>query len=360
MAPYGQVVAGVAVDAIKRVVGTCSLDDIRIISRPGGTLDDIKILEGLALKQGSNRKALGPTRIEKARIALCQFCLSAPKTDLDNQVVITDYAQMDRILKEERLYIAALCKKIKKAGANVLLIQKSILRDAVSELALHYLAKMKIMVVDGVERDEIEFLARGLGCRPIADIEGMTEEKLGTAEFVEDLDEHKLVLISGVKTPPAKPTVSILCRGASKEVAEEAERSLHDALCVLRCLHRRPALIAGGGVPELALSIALDRRSKELTGSKALCFSAFAEALLAIPTVLAENAGMDPLSTVTKLRALHAQGKNTQGVNVRRGEPGDMKEEGVLQPLLVSLSALQLATESVCMILKIDDIIEGH
>ena len=198
----------------------------------------------------------GPTRIEKARIGLIQFQLSSPKPDvscdlnylfiepasdqqMDNQIVVNDYRQMDKILKEERQYLLNLCKRIKKTGCNVLLIQKSILRDAVTDLSLHFLAKLKIMVIKDIERDEIDFIARSTGCKPVADIEAFTEDKLGYAELVEEAAQSgaKVVKVTGVKNPGK--TVSVVCTGANALVLEESERSLHDALCVVRCLVKK-------------------------------------------------------------------------------------------------------------------------
>lgn len=342
------------------------LKDIRIIKRPGGTIDDMKIFEGVALNQAVNRTANGPTRIEKAKIALCQFQLSSPKTDMDNTVVVSDYAQMDRILKEERNYLLNMCKQIKKTGANVLLMQKSILRDAVNELSLHYLAKLKILVITEVERDEVEFLCRSLGCRPIADIESFSEDKLGTAELVEeqDLDGAHVVTVTGITTtkgaPLPKKTVSILCRGANALVVEEVDRSLHDALCVVRCLVKRPAMICGGGAPETELAVKLAQYAKEQPGAVSNCIAAYADAMQCIPTILAENAGLSAIRILTDLRARHAAGDSHAGINVRRAEVGDMQAEQVVQPLLVSQSAIQLASEAVCMILKIDDMVQSR
>lgn len=158
---------------------------------------------------------------------------------MDNTVIVNDYRQMDKILKEERQYLLNLCKRIKKTGCNVLLLQKSILRDAVTDLSLHFLAKLKILVVKDVERDEIGFLAKSLGCKPVADIEAFSEDKLGVAELVEETSKAgaKFVKITGVKNPGR--TVSVLAMGANSLVLEENERSLHDALCVVRCLVKK-------------------------------------------------------------------------------------------------------------------------
>lgn len=158
---------------------------------------------------------------------------------MDNTVIINDYRQMDKVFKENRTYLLNLCKKIKKAGCNVLLIQKSILRDAVEDTSLNFLKKLNILVIKDVERDEIEFLTKSMGCRPIADIDAFTEDKLGYADLVEETSQSgtKIVKITGVKN--RGKTVSILAMGSNSIVMEECERSLHDALCVIRCLVKK-------------------------------------------------------------------------------------------------------------------------
>jgi T-complex protein 1 subunit delta len=162
---YSSLLAPIAVDAVTRVIdpaihNNVNLNDIRIVKKVGGTIDDTELVDGLVMHQNVVRSGGGPSRIEKAKIGLIQFQLSPPKPDMENQIVVNDYRQMDKILKEERQYLLNICKKIKKAGCNVLLIQKSILRDAVNELALHFLANLKIMVIKDVERDEIEFISK--------------------------------------------------------------------------------------------------------------------------------------------------------------------------------------------------------
>ncbi|GFH19636.1 T-complex protein 1 subunit delta, partial [Haematococcus lacustris] len=130
-----------AVDSVLQV-----MDPARPNIKPGGTVDDSQLVDGLVFDQKAAKAAGGPTRVEAARIALIQFCVSPPKPDLENNVVVSDYAQMDRVYKDERNYILGMVKKIKASGCNVLLVQKSILRDATTEMSLHYLAKAKIMV----------------------------------------------------------------------------------------------------------------------------------------------------------------------------------------------------------------------
>ncbi|XP_048585680.1 T-complex protein 1 subunit delta [Nematostella vectensis] len=359
---YSNLLAPISVDAVLKVINPSVVDnvdlrDIRIVKKLGGTVEDTELVEGLVLQQKISHLAGGISQVEKAKIGLIQFCISPPKTDMENQVIVSDYAQMDRVLREERQYILEICKKIKKAGCNVLLIQKSILRDAVNDLALHFLSKMKILVVRDIERDEIEFICKSIGCKPIASLDHFNPDMLASAELVEEVSvgTSKVVKITGVSNPGN--TVSVLVRGSNKLVLEEADRSLHDALCVIRCLVKKRALIAGGGAPEIEVALRLAEYSQTLTSMDAYCVRAFAEALEIIPYTLAENAGLNPIATVTELRNRHAQGEVTAGINVRKGTITNILEENVLQPLLVSTSAVQLASETVRSILKIDDIV---
>lgn len=265
---------------------------------------------------------------------------------------------MDKILKEERAYLLNICKKIKKAKCNVLLIQKSILRDAVNDLALHFLAKLGIMVIKDIEREEIEFLSKSLGCKPISDVELFTEDRLGSADLVEEIDSDgtKIVKFSGVKGVNAKPTVSVIIRGANSMILDETERSLHDALCVIRCLVKERGLIAGGGAPEIEISRRLERESRSMEGVEAYIWQEFAQALEVIPTTLAENAGLNSIKVITELRSRHENGDVNEGISVRRSGTTNTYEEHILQPVLVSTSAITLASECVKSILRIDDI----
>ncbi|KAK0422139.1 hypothetical protein QR680_007389 [Steinernema hermaphroditum] len=358
---HSWLLAPMAVNAVKKIMQSpndtnVNLKMIKIVKKMGETVEESQLINGALIDQRSMGRG-GPTRVEKAKIGLIQFQISPPKTDLENQVIISDYAQMDRALKEERAYTLDICKQIKKAGCNVLLIQKSILRDAISEMALHFFAKMKIMVVKDIERDDIEFYSKILGCRPVASVDHFTAEALGTADLVEEISagDGKLIQVTGVQNPGQ--AVSILVRGSNKLVLEEAERSLHDALCVVRCLVKKRALIPGGGAPEMEIAVHLRHVAQSKLGAEHYCWRAFADALELIPYTLAENAGLSPISTVTELRNKHADGCKDYGVNVRKGYVTDIREEDVLQPLLVTSSAVKQAAECIRSILKIDDIV---
>lgn len=358
-----------AVDAILRIYDPAQPDNvdiadrIRVVERVGGTIEETSLVDGLVFTQGAASAGSAasdtPRRIENAKVGLIQFHLSAPKTDIENQVVVSDYSSMDRVLKEERKYVANLCKKIKEAGCNVLLVQKSILRDATNELSLHYLAKLGVLVVTDVERSDIEFISRTLGCQPVAHVGSFEAAKLGSAKLVEEVGNEdggsRIVKITGVPNPGR--TVSILVRGSNKLVLGETARSIHDALCVVRSIVKRRFMIVGGGAPEAELAWRLSQFAATLSGQQQFCVRAFADSLEVVPYTLAENAGLSPLAIVTELRRRHANGEKTAGIDVKKGCISDLAGQGIMQPLLVTSSAIALAAETVRMILKVDDLV---
>merc|ERR1719412_2272749 len=361
---YSGILAPLAVDSVMSVIDAktatnVDLKEVRVVTRLGDTIENTELIDGLVFNQEASKGAGGPTRIDNPKIALIQFQISPPKTDMENQLVVGNREEIDRIARDEKKYILNIIKKILKCKVNVLLIQKSILRDAVNILGSHYLAKKGIMVIKDVERDEMSFIARSLGCRPVASPDHLTEDKLGTAALAEEVFTAggRIVKITGVANPGA--TVSVLIRGSNNLVLEEADRSLHDALCVVRALVKERRLIPGGGAPETQLSVLLSEYAETLGGAQSYCVRAFADALDVIPYTLAENAGLNPIRIVTKLRKQHteAEGKNF-GIDIKKGGVSDMWKAGVIQPLLVNISTINLAAEFVRMILKVDDIIQ--
>jgi len=360
---HSGLLAPLSVDAVLSVTDdlenseSVDLDQIKVVKKLGGTIDDTSLVDGLVFDSGVSHSAGGPRQVSGCKIGLIQFCLSAPKTNMENSVVVQDYAQIDRILKEERNYVISLIKPIVKSGCNVLLIQKSILRDAVNDLALSLLAKKKIMVIKDIERSEIEFISQTLGCTPIADADAFTPAKLGYADHAEEIStpSGNIVKVTGVKNKGK--TATILVRGSNRLVIDEAERSVHDALCVIRSLVKLKYLVPGGGAPETELTILLEKYADKIGGMTGYCIRAYARAFEIIPYTLSENAGLNPIKMVTELRNRHNSGNRNAGINVRKACITDITEENVLQPLLVSVSAINLATECVRMLLKIDDIV---
>jgi len=360
---YSNVLAPIAVDAVLSVIDpktatNVDLKDIRVVTRLGETIEETKLIDGVLFKQEASKGADGPTRIENPKIGLVQFQISPPKTDMESKCVVGNQEEIDNIARDEKKYIFEIVKKVLKIGCNVLLIQKSILRDAINILGSHYLAKKGVMIVKDIEREDMPFIAKSLGCKPCASIDHFTKDKLGEAKLVEEITTPggRLIKITGVKNPGK--TVSVLVRGSNNLVVEEAERSLHDALCVVRSLVKEKHLIAGGGAPEAELRVALSRYADTLDGSQSDCVRAYADALEVIPYTLAENAGLNPIEIVTTLIASHFKGHKFAGIDVKHGEVvEDIAKLDVIQPLLVNTSAINLATEFVRMLLKVDDII---
>ncbi|KAL0271773.1 UNVERIFIED_CONTAM: hypothetical protein PYX00_008767 [Menopon gallinae] len=363
VAQHSGVLGPLAVEAVLRITEDfenpkCDLNNVKVIKKLGGTVEDTELIDGLVFNQ-KTASANGPKRVEKAKIGLVQFCISRPKTDMDQEVIVTDYAAMDRILKEERNYILDVVKQIKRSGCNVLLVQKSVLRTSVSDLAQHFLDKIKVMVIKDVEREDVEFVSKTLNCRPVASPDHFLPEHLACADLVEEVrvGNGSIVKITGIQN--MGKTTTVLIRGSNKLVLDEAERSLRDSMCAVRCLVKKRALVAGGGAPEIEIATKLADHARFLSGVDGYCFAAFANAFEVIPSTLAENAGLDPVSAVTELRSRHSQNDRTAGISVRKGTAADVLQESVLQPLLVCTNSVTLACETVRSILKIDDIVSS-
>ncbi|CAE8658633.1 unnamed protein product, partial [Polarella glacialis] len=271
--------APIAVDAVLKVIDAktatnVDLNDIRLVAKLGATTDETELIDGLALTQRIARNAGGPTRIEKAKIGLIQFCLSAPKTDMESNIQVRDYTQMDRLLREERTLLAKMVKQIAKTGCNVLLVQKSILRDSVTDLSLDFCAKAKIMVVRDIERDDVEFISKILGVEAASSLDTFTEDKLAKADLVCEqslgTELGSIIRFTGL-SPTASGCCSVLVRATNALLLDETERSIHDALCVVRSLVKKKALIAGGSAPEMEVSQKLAAWARTVGGITAVC-----------------------------------------------------------------------------------------
>mmetsp|Transcript_35038 Transcript_35038/g.89528 ORF Transcript_35038/g.89528 Transcript_35038/m.89528 type:complete len:532 (-) Transcript_35038:2861-4456(-) len=362
---HSYILAPIAVNSVLKITqldsaSDVNLSNIKIIKKMGGIIEQTELLEGLGINYPVVKSYGGPIIIKQAKIALIQFCLSPPTTDIENVVIIENYLSMDKVLKEEKEYTLGLCRKIKSSGCNVLLVQKSILRESISTFCFQILSQMKIMIVQDIERDDISFIADSLGCTPIVDIESFSQDKFGKAKIVEEKSflSEKITNFKGIYSPFVQ-TATIVIRGSNKLLLEEAERSFHDALCVIRSIIRRRFLISGGGSAEIEVSIHLKQYSKGITGINSFCMVSFANAMEIIPYTLAENAGFEPIHIVSQLKKLHTMGEKTIGINIRKGTVTDMIKENIISPLLVITSAMNLAIEFVIQLLKIDQIVES-
>jgi T-complex protein 1 subunit delta len=347
---------------ITDVYSSCdvNLKNVRIIKKIGGTIEQTELLDGVGLEYSIVKSFSGPIKIQFAKIAFIQFHISVPVTDTENVLVVKNYSSMDRIIREEKQYITSICRKIKASGCNVLLVQKSILRDSISNLALQILAEMQIMVIKDIDRDDLSFITNSFCCAPIVDIELMTPEKFGFADSVEEktLGSEKIIHFRGLR-PSSRKTATVVIRSSNKLLLQEAERSFHDALCVIRSIVRRRYLVGGGGSTETEISVTLKQFSKSITGIDSFCIIAFANSLEVIPYTLSENAGLEPIEVVSRLKKLHLNGNKFAGINVRKGLIENMFQANIISPLLVLASILNMSVEFAIQLLKIDDTIEA-
>jgi chaperonin GroEL (HSP60 family) len=282
---------------------------------------------------------------------LLDCSLDIEKTEFDAKINIESPEQMEAFLKQEESMLKEMVDKLAAIGANVVLCQKGI-----DDMAQHFLARKGIMAVRRIKKSDMEKLAKATGGRVVTNLDAITPADLGYAEVVEErkIGDDKMTFVEGCKHPKA---VTILIRGGSERIVDEAERSLHDALCVVRDVVEEPKILAGGGAPELEVSRMLKKYAETLPGREQLAVKSFAEALEAVPTTLTENAGLDPIDILSELRARHEKGETWAGIEVHDGKVQDMLKAGVFEPLAVKKQILKSATEAASMILKIDDVI---
>ncbi|AFN82518.1 T complex protein 1 delta subunit [Encephalitozoon romaleae SJ-2008] len=313
---------------------------IRVVKKIGGGLDDVKAYKSILLE--CDLKDIP----KKVKLGVIQFCLSAPKTNMDSKILINDSALMEKLIQEERRYILEMCKKIKKSGCTLLVIQKSILRESLSDLASHFLKQLNISVVNSVDRKDVDYICSTMNVQPVSEIDLLNS---GSLVDVETGEVEGMLEIKGYGC-------TILVRGCDDMVVEEAERSLNDALCVVKCLEELPFLVPGGGSIEMGIALMLS----ESTEGNVYVLREIAKAFEGVPYFLARNAGLYPVEIVSELRNELKQ-NDYVGISVRSGHAGDMvREDSVVQPAKVSINVITLAIETVSMILKIDDILPAR
>ena len=326
------------------------IDDIKVEKKAGGSLRDTKLIEGIVLDKEVVHGGM-PKRVDKAKIALINSALEIEKTEFDAKININSPDQMKMFLEEENKMLKNMVDKIISSGANVAICQKGI-----DDVAQHYLAKSNILSVRRVKESDMTKLAKATGARIVNNLEDLGAKDLGTADLVEErkVETDKWVFIEGCKHPKS---VTILIRGGSQRVVDEADRSLHDALMVTKDVMEKPYIVAGGGSPESFVAGKLRDWSSTLSGREQLAADKFAESLEVIPLALAENAGMDPIDTLTELRSKQAKGSKWSGIDARSAKIVDMSKLDIVEPLSVKEQIIKSATEVASMILRIDDVI---
>ena len=344
------------VDAILKIVEinddkhSVDLDNLKVEKKAGGSIDDTSLINGIVLDKEIVHSGM-PTKIEKARIALVNAALEVEKTEMSAEIRISDPTQMQQFLEEENKMLKSMVDKVHSIGANVLICQKGL-----DDIAQHYLSKHGILSVRRVKESDMTKLAKATGGRISTNLDDISANDLGSAEIVQQkkVESDKWVFIEGCKNPRS---VTVLIRGGSQRVVDEVDRSLHDALMVVKDVVEKPSIVAGGGSPEAYLSTELNEWAGSYDGREQLAMKQYAEALEAIPLTIAENAGMDPIDTIIALRANQSSGKPTMGINAKEGKIGNMFSLDIVEPLAVKEQIIKSATEAACMILRIDDVI---
>jgi len=352
------VFANLAVNAVLAVVDTengkktVDVEDIKVEKKVGGSVEDSLLIEGMVIDKERVHTNM-PKKITDAKILLLNEALEIKKTEVDAEISIKSPDQLQLFLDQEEQMIHDMVNKVIDCGANVVFVQKGI-----DDIAQHYLAKAGIYAARRVKKSDMDKLARATGAKVLTSLKEINESDVGKAGLVEEkkIGDEAMTYVTECHNPKA---VSIILRGGTEHVVDEAERALHDALRVVGVAIEDETLVAGGGSPEVELAMRLREYSSTLKGREQLAVAKFAEALEIIPRTLAENAGLDPINMLVEMRSQHEKGNKTAGLNVFSGKVVDMWKEGVVEPLRVKTQAISSGTEAATMILRIDDVLSS-
>ena len=348
--------AMLAVDAVLSVMEEkngsfkVNLDNIKIEKKTGGSISDSELVSGIILDKEIVHSGM-PRRIENAQIALISEALEIKKTEFEAKLNISSPNQIKSFMEEESQLLKDMVNKIKSTNANVVLCQKGI-----DDIIQHYMSKEGILAVRRIKESDMSKLAKSTGGRIVGSVNDLNNTDLGSAQNVEEkrIEEDNWVFIEGCKNPKA---ISILIRGGSKRVIDEADRSMHDALMVVKDVIENPKIVYGGGSPEAYVALKLRDWAKSLSGREQLAVEKFADAMESIPIALARNAGMNPIDSITQLRSKQNNGERFTGVDVINGVITNFEKLGVVEPLKVKEQIIKSATETANMILRIDNVI---
>ena len=331
---------------------TVNIDNIKIEKRIGNSSGNSELIEGIVLDKERVHPQM-PRLIENAKVALLDSSLEVKNTEIDAKIQITDPSQLNAFLEQEERSLREMVERIKQSGATVLFCQKGI-----DDLAQHFLAKAGIFAARRVKKSDMEKLSQATAANIVGNWKELSFQDLGFAGIVkeETIANEEMIFVEHCKNPKA---MTLLVHGGTDHVAEEIKRAVTDALGDLAAALADGKVVAGAGAVETELSLTLKRYASTLSGREQLAVHAFAEAMEIIPQTLAENAGLDPIDILTKLKLDHEQQKKWFGVNVFTGETMDAWQAGVIEPLKIKTQALSSATEVAEMILRIDDVIMG-
>ena len=325
-------------------------DNIQIVKKQGGDIDDSELIFGIIVDKEKVHPGM-PNFVKDAKIALLNAALEIKKPEFDTNIRIDDPSMIQKFLSQEENVLKEMVSKVKKSGANVLITQKGI-----DDLAQHYLAKEGIYAVRRVKKSDVEKLSKATGAAIASSMDELSPQDLGMAASVEQvkIGDDYLTFVTGCKNPKA---VSVLVRGGTEHVVDEIERSITDSIHVVAAAVEDGGYVTGGGSSASEISLRLREYASKVGGRQQLAIEKFANALEEIPRALSENAGLDAIDVLIKIRNEHAKGKTTSGINVYTGEVEDMEKAGVIEPIRVGKQAIEAATEAAVMILRIDDVI---
>jgi|LSQX01.2.fsa_nt_gb thermosome len=353
---YKEYLADITVKAMQAVTEKTAegykadIDDVKVEKKTGLSLGDTSLINGIVLDKEIVHSGM-PKRVEKAKVALLDVSLENEKPELDAKINVDSPSQIVDYLKQEEINLKALVEKIEASGANVVICQKGI-----DDMVQHFMARKGIVAIRRAKRSDMEKLQRATGGKILSNLDALTSVDLGDAALVEErrTGDDKMTYIEGCKNAKS---VTILIRGGNQRLTAEAERSIHDALSVIKDVIEEPCVLAGGAAPELEMASALKIFAQTLSGREQFAVRLFAESLETIATILAENAGLDPIDLLTQLRASHEKGQTWAGIDITTGKVADMAKLNVYEPLVVKKQLIKSVTEAASMILKIDDVI---
>lgn len=351
VARSSDMLARIVIDAVKSVdpgTGKIDIEDIKVEKKEGEDIESTTLVKGVVLDKEVVHAGM-PKRSENPKIALIAEAFEVSKTEFDSELSIEDPTKIQEFLDREAGMLQKMVDKIVESGANVVIAQKGI-----DDIAQHLLAKKEIMAIRRVKKSDMEKLGKATGAKIVSNISDLSPDDLGTAGKVYETNVGDDDMVFVEDCPEAK-SVTILIRGGTELVVDEAERSIHDAICVVRNVIEDKKIVPGGGAPEAYVSRKLHKFSESLIGREQLAVQAFANALEVVPRTLAENAGLDPIDIIVALRSEHESGNNKAGIDVFEGKVRDMTD--VIEPLRVKTHAITAASENAQMILRIDDII---
>ncbi|KAI8814959.1 chaperonin Cpn60/TCP-1 family [Cladochytrium replicatum] len=357
---WSELMCGLAYDAVRTV--SMEVDgkkevDIKRYARvekvPGGEIEECRVLKGVMVNKDVTHPKMR-RRIENPRIVLLDCPLEYKKGESQTAIEVTDEAHWARILEIEEEQIKELTNHIIRLKPDLVFTEKG-----VSDLAQHYLLKAGITAIRRLRKSDNNRVARATGATIVNQVEDLKESDVGTQcglFEVRKIGDEYFTFLEECKEPKA---CTILLRGPSKDVLNEIERNLQDAMAVARNVLFEPKLCPGGGATEMALSVKLAEKARAIEGVEQWPYKALAQAFEVIPRTLVQNCGANSIKTLTQLRAKHAQGEHTWGVNGLTGAIVDMREYGIWEAHAVKAQTIKTAIESACLLLRVDDIVSG-